>query len=121
MGWVGLEPTTGGLGELRPGAPDAPTARIPLRRATDAPHCTVCTDGSVHEPVQDHHSERLTSTTERDDTPREIRRYGRQPWSPGAYPDVAPNRVICKLLRTQLAQADARICRLARAMAQLHG
>jgi hypothetical protein len=29
------------------------------------PHCTVCTDGSVHEPVHDHHSERLTSTTER--------------------------------------------------------
>jgi hypothetical protein len=31
----------------------------------DGPHCTVCTDGSIHEPVHDHHSERLTSTTER--------------------------------------------------------
>ena len=31
------------------------------------------TDGSVHEPVHDHHSERLTSTTERHHTPREIR------------------------------------------------
>ena len=31
------------------------------------------TDGSVHEPVHGHHSERLTSTTERHHTPREIR------------------------------------------------
>ncbi len=33
----------------------------------------LCTDGSVHEPVHGHHSERLTSTTERHRTPREIR------------------------------------------------
>jgi hypothetical protein len=37
----------------------------------------LCTDGSVHEPVHDHHSERLTSTTERHHTSREIRRYAR--------------------------------------------
>src|SRR5580693_8158649 len=73
VGRVGPEPTTGGLLELRSGAPDALPVRIPRSRATDGPHCTVCTDGSVHEPVHDHHSERLTSTTERHHTPREIR------------------------------------------------
>ncbi|MGD0608078.1 MAG: type II toxin-antitoxin system Phd/YefM family antitoxin [Streptosporangiaceae bacterium] len=35
---------------------------MPRSLAADGPHCTVCTDGSVHEPVHDHHSERLTST-----------------------------------------------------------
>jgi len=59
VGRAGLEPTTGGLWELRPGAPDALPARIPRSRAADGPHCTVCTGGSVHEPVHDHHSERL--------------------------------------------------------------
>jgi hypothetical protein len=34
------------------------------------------TEAPVHEPVHDHHSERLISTTERYHTPREIRRSG---------------------------------------------
>src|SRR5579859_1648191 len=46
---------------------------MPRSRATDGPHCTVCTGGSVHGPVHDHHSERLTSTTERHHAPRKIR------------------------------------------------
>jgi hypothetical protein len=51
--------------EARPGAAGALTARVPRSRAADGPHCTVCTDGSVHEPVHGHRSERLTPTTER--------------------------------------------------------
>ncbi len=35
------------------------------------------TEASVHEPVHDHHSERLMSTTERYHAPREIRLDGR--------------------------------------------
>src|ERR1700687_5453304 len=34
------------------------------------------TEARVHEPVHDHHSERLMSTTERYHAPREIRRSG---------------------------------------------
>ena len=41
-----------------------PVNRLPTRRSTEAP---------VHEPVHDHHSERLMSTTERHHAPREIR------------------------------------------------
>ena len=46
-------------------------ARIRRRLAADGAYCTVCTDGSVHEPVHDYHSERLTPTTERYHAPRE--------------------------------------------------
>ena len=35
------------------------------------------TEAPVHEPVHDHHSERLMSTTESYHAPRNIRRYGR--------------------------------------------
>jgi len=72
VGRVGLEPTTGGLWEVRPGAPGALSARIPRSRGADGADCTVCTDGSVHEPVHDHHSERLMPTTERYQRPPEI-------------------------------------------------
>jgi hypothetical protein len=41
--------------------------------AAGGPDCTVCTDGWVHQPVRDHHSERLTPTTKRYQAPREIR------------------------------------------------
>jgi len=51
VGRVGLEPTTGGLWEVRPRAPYALPARIPRSRATGDPDCTVCTDGPVHGPV----------------------------------------------------------------------
>jgi len=37
--------------EAQPGAPGALPARIPRSRAADAANCTVCTGGSVHEPV----------------------------------------------------------------------
>jgi hypothetical protein len=37
------------------------------------------TEAPVHEPVHDHHSERLMSTTERYHAPREIRRLVRLP------------------------------------------
>ena len=68
---------TGGARTPRPA--DMRTTARRSRRSTctdttepchDGPHCTVCTDGSVHEPVHGHHSERLTSTTERHHTPR---------------------------------------------------
>ena len=36
------------------------------------------TEAWVHEPVHDHHSERLMSATERYHAPREIRRYARR-------------------------------------------
>ncbi len=36
------------------------------------------TEAPVHEPVHDHNSERLMSTTERYHAPREIRRSARQ-------------------------------------------
>jgi hypothetical protein len=74
---VGLEPTTGGLREVRPRASYALPARIPRSRAADGANCAICTGGSVHEPVHDYHSERLTSTTERYRAPRDIRRYVR--------------------------------------------
>ena len=40
-------------------APCALAARIPRSRAADGPDCTVCTDGSVHEPVHAFHSDYL--------------------------------------------------------------
>jgi hypothetical protein len=43
----------------------APPARIPRSRAADGPDCTVCTDGSVHEPVHAFHRDHRMPTTER--------------------------------------------------------
>jgi len=51
VGRVGLEPTTGGLWEVRPGASYALPARMPRSRAADDADCTDCTGVSVHEPV----------------------------------------------------------------------
>ena len=51
--WLG-EPElafAGGLTHIDPGAPDALPARVPPSRAADGADCTVCTGGSVHEPV----------------------------------------------------------------------
>ena len=74
----GFEPLTCRLQEARPGARGARPARIPQSRVPDDPDRTVCTDNSVHEPVHDHHSKRLTGTTKRYSTPRDIRiRYAR--------------------------------------------
>jgi mRNA interferase RelE/StbE len=53
-------------------------AQMTRSRAADDTDCTVCADGSVHEPVHDHHHrEGLTPTTERYRESRDIRRYAR--------------------------------------------
>jgi hypothetical protein len=51
VGWVGLEPTTGGLREVRPGAPEALPAQMARSRATDDANCADCTGDSAYEPV----------------------------------------------------------------------
>ena len=50
---------------MRPCASYALAARIPLSSAADGPDCTVCTDGSVHEPVHEFHGDHRMPATER--------------------------------------------------------
>jgi len=51
--------------KVRPGASYASPARIQRSRAADGSRCTVCTDGSVHEPVHAFHGDHRMPATER--------------------------------------------------------
>src|SRR5215470_5837867 len=91
---VGLEPTTRRIMRstatctMRPRCTDGTSYR------TDGTRRAGLTEASVHEPVHDHHSDRLTSITERYNTSCETCLWSAIPMSTGSF-RCMPNGVAC--------------------------